>query len=188
MIGAVLLGHPANLPEGLLDADRASAPKPSACANARRLRVGVGEYKVVHLMREWLTRDGDTQIREVSKNRLCALAGSVNLFKDHYALRPLEALSQTLLLQARDERKMYPFGRRRWRREHEIVCANRKTHPVWRTTSMDATSVLWTRLAGASQRAIDRNAWSSKENAGLLRAGHRLARQCCVATKRRNRV
>jgi hypothetical protein len=31
---------------------------------------------------------------------------------------------------------------------------------------MDASSVLWTRLAGATEGTVDRNPWASKENAG----------------------
>lgn len=90
MIGAMLLGNAAELPQRLLDAF-GQRLKGFAEAQPHDLRVGVGEHKVVHQMREGFARDGDPQVLHRGKIGLGALAGRMDLFKDHLALWTLES-------------------------------------------------------------------------------------------------
>jgi hypothetical protein len=59
-------------------------------AEAYNLRVGVGQHKVVHQMREGRTCQRDAQVLHVGKIGLGALAGRMDLFKDHLALWTLQ--------------------------------------------------------------------------------------------------
>ena len=53
---------------------------------------------------------------------------------------------------------------------------------------MDTSSVLWTNWHEQLEETLDRHTWTSEENVGLLRAGHRLIGECSDATGSRNLV
>jgi hypothetical protein len=82
MIGAVLLGYSAQLPQCFFDALGQSL-EGFAEADADRFRIGVRQYKVIHQVRERRACNGDAQISHVGEIRLRSLTWDVSLFKDH---------------------------------------------------------------------------------------------------------
>src|SRR5690348_14246362 len=87
MIGAMLMGNPAQLPQRVFDAFRLRL---EALTETERdgLDIRVGKDKVIDQMRKWFSCDGDAQIAHVRKIGLSAFAGCMHLLKEHLALRP----------------------------------------------------------------------------------------------------
>ena len=85
MVGTMVLGNTANLPQGFFD-PLSQSFKRFAETDAHRLNIGVGEHKMMQHMGKRHTCKGDTQILHMSKIRLSPFPREVLLCKHHFTI------------------------------------------------------------------------------------------------------